>query len=563
MGNDEFAKLRFWRAEDNGFADSADSATSAPSASSADDAAQAEYESALEALLATGMLGDSDVIREILSEADAQDEIVAGEAGVVPEAAGAVTGGGAGAQNESAEALAERVALDAQVEEIYRAILERAPEHKVQPSLERVEACLDMMGNPHRSFRAIHITGTNGKTSTARMCEALLREHGLHTGRFTSPHLESVRERISIDGQAISRTAFIETWQDVAPFIEMVDAASQAKGGPRMSFFEVFVVMAYQAFAAAPVDVAVIEVGMGGRWDATNVIDADVAVLMPVGLDHEKWLGSELEDIAAEKLGIVKPGCSFVVAEQPAAVEAMAREKAAEVGAHALFHGESLRLLHSEMAVGGQMIGVQTPAARYEGVPLGLRGRHQGENAAIAIAAVEAFFGGRALAGDIVEQAFMNVSSPGRLEVVRTSPTILVDACHNPHGAAATAEALEESFPGRRVGIVAMMADKDMEGFLGVMEPVLDEVVITGMPTERAAAAEDLAEIARGVFGQDRVHVEEDLLEAVDLAAARAEADDSAPMASPVVIICGSIQLIGRARTLLGATAPDGVAQGN
>ena len=269
-------------------------------------------------------------------------------------------------------------------------ILTRAPEHKVQPTLQRVRDVLEMMGDPQRSYRAIHITGTNGKTSTSRMVEALLRERGLRTGRFTSPHLESVRERICIDGRAISREGFIAAWEEVEPFIDLVDADSQASGGPRLSFFEVFTVMAYAAFSDAPVDVAIVEVGMGGVWDATNVLDADVAVIGPVALDHERWLGSTLQDIASEKLGIVKPGCTVVCAAQPVAVAEMVRERAAELGARLVESGPDLRVVSRETAVGGQLVTVRTPAARYEDVPLSLRGAFQADNAAVALAAVEA-----------------------------------------------------------------------------------------------------------------------------------------------------------------------------
>lgn len=457
-----------------------------------------------------------------------------------------------------AVAEAERIALDGAVDAVYRSILTRAPEHKVQPSLERVRKALAMLGNPERAFRSIHITGTNGKTSTARMIEALLRERGLRTGRFTSPHLTSVRERMAIDGAAISREDFLAVWEEVNPVVELVDSESTAAGGPRMSFFEVFTVMAYAAFSDAPVDVAIVEVGMGGVWDATNVLDADVAVIGPVALDHERWLGSTLQDIASEKLGIVKPGCTVVCAAQPVAVAEMVRERAAELGARLVESGSDLRVVSRETAVGGQLVTVRTPAARYEDVPLSLRGAFQADNAAVALAAVEALFGGAALGGDVVEHALMSVASPGRLETVRTSPAVLVDAAHNPHGASALADALIEYYPGRLVGVVAMMADKDAEAFLGELEPVLEAVVVTGMSGERAMDAEELAGIARDVFGRDRVEVERDLLAAIDRAATLAEEDDDAPMTSPAVVVTGSIQLVGAARSLMGRPAPDG-----
>ncbi|MCF2705779.1 bifunctional folylpolyglutamate synthase/dihydrofolate synthase [Arcanobacterium haemolyticum] len=496
----------------------------------------AEFDAALKAVISSGLIAgpDPSVVEEIRDE----DE--------------------AGAASDPTALLAQKVELDERVEEIYQSIVARAPEHKVQPSLDRVRDCLDMMGNPQKAYRAVHITGTNGKTSTSRMIEALLRERGLRTGRFTSPHLTSVRERISIDGRAISREDFIETWEDVAPFVEMIDERSLEAGGPRMSFFEVFTVMAYAAFANAPVDVAVVEVGMGGKWDATNVIDADVAVLAPVALDHERWLGSSVEDIAREKLGIVKPGATLVCAEQEESVLRLVAERCAEVGARLILAGRDLGVVSRELAVNGQLVSIQTPAARYDDIPLSLKGSFQGDNAALALAAVEAFFGGAALAGDVVEHALMAVSSPGRLEVVRSSPTVIVDAAHNPHGAQATVEALQEYYPGRLVAVVAMMADKDVEGFLGILEPVFAEIVVTGMPTDRAMPAAELAELAEDVFGDDRVHVEEDLATAIDEAAALADSDSSQPMTYPAVVVLGSIQLVAQARTLMGRPAADG-----
>ena len=453
-----------------------------------------------------------------------------------------------------AVAEAERIALDGAVDAVYRSILTRAPEHKVQPSLERVREALAMLGNPERAFRSIHVTGTNGKTSTARMVEALLRERGLRTGRFTSPHLTSVRERMAIDGAAISREDFLAAWEDVEPVVELVDRKSTAAGGPRMSFFEVFTVMAYAAFANAPVDVAVVEVGMGGLWDATNVIEADVAVILPVAMDHERWLGHTIEEIAREKVGIVKPGSFVVSAGQEDSVAQIVMDAARKAKARLVAEGPSLHLVSRETAVGGQLVTLQTPAARYEDVPLALKGEHQARNAAIALAAAEAFFGGGAFAADVVEHAFMSVSSPGRLEIIRSSPTVVADAAHNPHGAQATGE----YFPGRLVGVVAMMADKDVEGFLGVLEPVLDAVVITDIASDRAMDADELADIAGGVFGDGRVFVERDLAEAIDRAAGLAESDDGAPMASPAVVVLGSIQLVAAARTLMGKPGADG-----
>lgn len=459
---------------------------------------------------------------------------------------------------DPAEQLAHLAELDAEVSRIYRDILTRAPEHKVQPSTQRVRDCLNLMGDPQLSYRAVHITGTNGKTSTARMIEALLRERGLHTGRFTSPHLTSVRERIVINGQAISREDFIQAWEDVAPFVEMVDQQSVAAGGPRMSFFEVFTVMAYQAFAFAPVDVAVVEVGMGGKWDATNVIDAEVSVLMPVSKDHEKWLGYELTDIATEKLGIVSPGATLVCAGQKPEVMELVYNRVREQNAELLEYGKDIELLSREMAVGGQMITVRTPAAVYEDVPVAMLGPYQGENAAAAIAAAEAFFGGGALPGETVEHALMATSSPGRMEVVKNAPLIIVDAAHNPAGAEATLAALEESFPGSRVAVFSAMADKDVETVLSVLEPAFEHVVVTQMDNDRAMELEDLEELATQVFGSDRVSAEPQVDVAIMQAAELAQSLGGEVLAPSAVVVIGSIMLAAQARIVLGRPAPDG-----
>ena len=460
-------------------------------------------------------------------------------------------------EREPIEDLAEQAMLDRQVEQIYAAIQTRAPEHKIQPSTQRVLDCLDMMGNPQDQYRAVHITGTNGKTSTARMIEALLRELGLRTGRYTSPHLNSVRERISIDGHAISRAGFIQAWEDVAPFVAMVDAQSALDGGPQMSFFEVFTVMAYAAFADAPVDVAVIEVGMGGQWDATNVIDADVAVLMTVAHDHEMWLGSELTDIAQEKLGILMPGATLISAEQDPEVSYLVREAVAKNRATHVQYGNRLEVLDREGAVGGQMISVRTPSAVYEDVPLAMYGKYQAENAAIAIAAVEAVFGGGALSGDVVEHALMATVSPGRMEVIKNSPFVIADAAHNPAGAQATIEALEESFPGTRVLVFSVMADKDVEGLLSVLEPHFHSVVVTEMNNERAMPSDEIAEIARDVFGDDRVALEPNLDSAIVFAADVAESVNPEEVTTPSVVVMGSVILAAEARAVMGRPKPD------
>lgn len=439
----------------------------------------------------------------------------------------------------------------ARVAEIYRAILTRAPEHDFDPSLDRVREVAHLLGDPQTSFRVIHITGTNGKTSTARMVEALVTAMGLRVGRFTSPHLTDVRERIVIDGEPISPEGFIAAWEDVAPYVAMVDERSHAQGGPQMSFFEVFTVMALAAFADAPVDVAVVEVGMGGTWDATNVLDGDVAVILPVALDHQHWLGHSLAEIAAEKAGIIKPGARAVSAAQEPEVAGIIARAAASQGAVLRSEPADFSVTARAVAVGGQVVALTTPAALYTDIPLPLFGEHQAHNAAAALCAVEEFFGQGALPGDAVEEAFGSVRSPGRLEVARTSPTVLVDSAHNPHGARALRHAVGEAFGFERiVGVFAAMEDKNVEGILVELEPLLDEIVVTGIDSPRALDALELKELAGEVFGAERVHLEARLVNALDRAVALAD-QGAPPAGTTAVLVAGSVVLAGAARQLL------------
>ncbi len=445
-----------------------------------------------------------------------------------------------------------------ELQQVYAQILSRAPEHDIDPTLERVREVLDLLGNPHRAYRTVHLTGTNGKTSTARMVEALVGEYGLRTGRFTSPHLTSVTERIAIDGVPISEERFVETYRDVIPYVEMVDERSLAAGGPRLSFFEVLTVMAFAAFADAPIDVAIIEVGLGGRWDSTNVIDGAVAVLTPIARDHTTWLGDTVEQIASEKAGIIKPGATVISAAQVEEAVGPILEAVEHNQAHMLVDGEELVLVGRAVAVGGQVITVRTPGATYSDVFVPLHGEHQGHNALLAIGAVEALLGGgRALSANLVEAAFAAVTSPGRLEVVRSSPTFIVDAAHNPAGAEAMLTGIDEAFTLRNlVAVVAMMADKEVEAFLSVLEPQVSHIVVTNMDSSRAMDSEDLAAIARDVFGEDRVSVADALPDAVDAAAAVAEQYDADQVGLGTgVVVTGSVVLAAQARVLFGREA--------
>jgi len=450
-------------------------------------------------------------------------------------------------------------ALDKAEREIYAQILSRNPEHDFEPTLDRVREACDLLGNPQRAFKVIHLTGTNGKTSTARMAESLVRSLGLRTGLFTSPHLTSVRERIQIDGEPISAEAFVELWADVSPILALVDEHSAGRGGPRMSFFEVLTVLAFAAFADAPIDVCVLEVGMGGSWDATNVADADVAVIGPIALDHENWLGHSLEEIAAEKSGIIKPGSAVIVAIQTDS--AMSALEPAFPQARVVWRegiegvGSDIEVVERHAGVGGQLVTLRTPGATYEGIFVPLFGAHQAHNAAMALAAVEALMadGGDegSLPPGVVEQGFARATSPGRLETIRRSPTIVVDAAHNPHGIDAIAEAIEESFAfSTLVGVVCVLDDKDADGILAGLEPFLDEVVITKSTSPRAMDVNELGKIAATHFGAERVTIQSDLPSAIDQAVQIAEADDD--MTGGVLVI-GSISLVADVRIMMGA----------
>ncbi|MFJ3660968.1 bifunctional folylpolyglutamate synthase/dihydrofolate synthase [Streptomyces sp. NPDC090119] len=441
--------------------------------------------------------------------------------------------------------------VDAALRAVETELATRWGETKLEPSVTRIAALMDVLGDPQRTYPSIHITGTNGKTSTARMIEALLGAFELRTGRYTSPHVQSVTERISLDGAPISAERFIETYEDVKPYIGMVDTAQEH----RLSFFEVLTGMAYAAFADAPVDVAVVEVGMGGSWDATNVIDGDVAVVMPISLDHTDRLGETPEQIATEKSGIIKPDSTVIMAQQPVDAAQVLLKKAVEENATVAREGMEFGVVDRQVAVGGQLLTLRGLGGEYPEVYLPLHGAHQAHNAAVALAAVEAFFGVGAeraepLDIDTVRKAFAAVSSPGRLEIVRRSPTVVLDAAHNPAGAEATAEAVRESFDfSRLIGVVGASADKNVRGVLEAFEPIFAEVVVTQNSSHRAMDADELAGIAVEVFGEDRVQVEPRLPEALEAAITLAE--EEGEFSGGGVLVTGSVITVGEARLLL------------
>jgi dihydrofolate synthase/folylpolyglutamate synthase len=430
----------------------------------------------------------------------------------------------------------------------------RWPETVIDPSLRRIAALVDLLGAPHRGYPVLHVAGTNGKTSTVRMIDALLTRVGLRVGRYTSPHLQRATERISIDGSPVGPQRYVDFYRDIAPYVSLVDGG----GDVAMSKFEVLTGMAFAAFADAPVEAAVLEVGLGGRWDATNVADGQVAVVTPIGVDHVAYLGSEVTAIAAEKAGIIKRGSVAVLAEQPPEIARVLAQRCIAVDATVAREGMEFGVLSRDVAVGGQQLRLQGLGGVYDELFLPLHGAHQAHNAVLALAAVEAFFGAgtdRQLDLASVREAFAGVTAPGRLERVRTAPSVFLDAAHNPHGARALATALREEFTFRRVVlVVAVMRDKDVRGILSELEPVADEIIVTVMSSPRAMALDDLAAAAREVFGDDRLRVEARLDDAIEAAVAAAEDVENGdePLSGGGVVITGSVVVVGDSRTLFG-----------
>jgi dihydrofolate synthase/folylpolyglutamate synthase len=432
------------------------------------------------------------------------------------------------------------------IDAIEQALLKRWPETRIAPTLERISALVDALGSPQLTYPTIHVGGTNGKTTTARMIDSLLFAMGLRTGRFTSPHLESYLERISINGQPIDPKAMIFSYNDIAAYLDFIDSKFETP----ISFFEAITALAFAAFAEHPIDVGVIEVGMGGEWDATNVVDADVSVIMPIDLDHMEYLGSTIGEIAKTKAGIIKEGGFVVLAQQQpeAAVELL--KKAAEVGADIAREGVEYFIESRTLAVGGQLLTIKSPKDTYEDIFLPLHGKHQASNAAAALVAVEAFFGEQELDYEAVLAGFASVQSPGRCEVLHRDPTIIIDAAHNPHGAKALTETIQSEFTFDEViGIFAAMGDKDVEGALTELEKVMDSVIVTTNSSPRSMSITDAQAIATRIFGADRVFTADNL----DAAIEKAIKDSIRPLSEDTlgILITGSVVTVGEARAIV------------
>lgn len=433
-------------------------------------------------------------------------------------------------------------------------LLRRWPESRVAPSLERIRALTDLLGQPQHAYPVIHLTGTNGKTSTSRMIESLLGALGVRTGLYTSPHLHSFLERIRIDGAPIPVEQFLAVHAETAALMDLLDDQNAASGGQRLTFFEAMTALAFAAFADAPIEAGIIEVGMGGTWDATNIADGHVAVVTPIGLDHTEYLGDTVAAIATEKAGIIKPGAIAVLAAQEPSAASVLIERCAQVEAMPVRQGLEFGLADRALAIGGQMLVIDGLAGRYDEIMLPLHGVHQAFNATLALAAVEAFIGGgqQMLDIDAVREGFANATSPGRCEIVRRSPTIIVDAAHNPHGAAALANTLEESFSFERlIAVVAVFEGKDAVGLLQALEPLVESIVVTRNSSSRSLDVDVLDDLARSVFPDHAVIVEPDLAHAIERAVALA--DEAGPGSG--VVVTGSVITAADARALLGRTA--------
>ena len=435
--------------------------------------------------------------------------------------------------------------------EIAVALNKRWPENKIEPSLDRILALVDALGSPHLTYPTIHIAGTNGKTSTARMIDQLLTNLGYRVGRYTSPHLESFTERISIKGEPISDLEMIKTYGDIHLYLDLIDSRQSHP----ISYFEALTAMAFVAFAEHPVDIAVIEAGMGGQWDATNVISSQVSVMTPIGLDHMEYLGNTVEAIAQTKAGIFKPESNVVLAAQSAQVAKVLLAQVAKVSAQPFRQGVEFSLKNRALAVGGQLLSIQGVHGDYDEIFLPLYGDHQGNNAAVALAAVEVFAGVK-LDTELVQDAFSKVSSPGRCEIVYKDPTVIIDAAHNPHGVSAIANTLNTEFDFELVvGVVAVLADKDVAGILKNLSTTLDYLVITENGSARGMNKDELAKIASQYFKAEQVEIIGDMNTAITYAIEKVALFNQVNDGVAAVVITGSVATAGMARSIIKGLA--------
>ena len=428
--------------------------------------------------------------------------------------------------------------------DVMSALASRWPENKINPSLDRIKLLLDYLGNPQDGLKAIHIAGTNGKTSTSRMIERLLRSLDLRTGLYTSPHLVHPRERISIDGEPISVKNFEEVFKQVEPFLEIVD--EKIPGGS-VTFFEVLTAMAFVSFSDTPVDVISLEVGMGGRWDATNVLTPMVSVITPIDLDHQEYLGNTVEKIALEKTGIIKENIPVIVSNQSKDAAKIILAKAIENNSPIMREGIELDVLERSVGIGGQQLTIANPYGTHSELFLPLFGKHQASNAAVSLTAVEAFLD-RQIDHDLVQEAFAEFSSPGRLQVLKRNPTIVIDAAHNPAGIKATKQGITESFQfDNLILILAFMGDKDVNQILEELKGFAQVVILTQTNSARALSVGDLAKKVKNISQfATRIESSDNSSEAIKLAIdiAKDLGNSAGIIALGSVVLAGEIGLL-------------------
>jgi len=438
--------------------------------------------------------------------------------------------------------LSEATYWAARADQVLESLLTRIPENKLRPRLEPTARAVALLGDPQKSYRVIHVTGTNGKTSTTRFIERILREFGLRTGRFTSPHLVRLNERMAIEGEPVSDQALAEVWEDTEPLLAIVDAELEAAGETKLTFFEALAVLGFAVFADAPVDVLVLEVGMGGEWDSTNVADGDVAVFTPISIDHAERLGGTIPEIAKTKAGIIKQDAIVLSSAQtPEALDVL-RKRASDIAESFASYGDDFEVFNVSKEKSGQRFSVRTLAGEYEDLFIPLHGDYQVENAALAICAAEAFIGGgkQRIAEDVIRVALADFSSPGRLQVISREPLTIFDAAHNPDGARSLARALRDSFDSpRTIAVVSILEEKDAHGFFAELRQApVDQVIVTKSNSPRAMDIANLSNIAREYY--TTVTNAPSVFSAIE-AAKKLVAPDGA------IVVAGSITLVGDA----------------
>jgi dihydrofolate synthase / folylpolyglutamate synthase len=408
-----------------------------------------------------------------------------------------------------------------------------------KPGLERMVELMEFMGNPEQGYPIVHVAGTNGKTSTAKLTSLILSAHGLVTGTHTSPHLERVEERLALDGRYATEDEFALAVSDVAPFADL----REERGGIPNTYFELTAAAAFAFFAEKAVEAAVVEVGMGGRLDATNVVDAEVCVVTSIGLDHTSVLGNDPATIAREKVGIASPNSTLVSGEMPMSAFEVVAERARDLGIHHRRLGPDFGIEEAELGVGGWLTTIRGAETTYEDVFLPVHGRHQLTNLALAVAASEALLGER-LDSTALREASADAKLPGRMEKLAVRPLILVDGAHNPDGMVVLADSLAEEFPTTRWHLViGVMADKDLEGMMEPLASAISGVVATSVGSERSLSPTDLADRIEASLGIEALTASS-TAEALDMARAEAGPDGA-------VLVAGSLYLVGEARALL------------